>query len=158
VITIVGVSPLVIVNTKTVFAVNIFAAVAIVLLLFLLVYGNYKMFIIAKSKRENEGATPSAVVDKNGKHQILNLKNISTCYLVVWCFFICSCPHIIYSVFRLSTGAPPFDREVLLFRLWSNTFTSINSTLNCVIFFWRNSILRREGIEIIKSLRASREN
>ena len=85
--------------------------------------------------------------------RILNLKNISTCFLAVVCFFVCSCPLIVYSILRLASGMPPYDRQVLLFNLWSNTFLSINSTFNCVIFFWRNSILRHEGIKIVKSFR-----
>jgi hypothetical protein len=28
-----------------------------------------------------------------------------------------------------------------------------NSTLNCVIFFWKNAVLRREGIKVLKSLK-----
>jgi hypothetical protein len=46
----------------------------------------------------------------------------------------------------LASKTPFYDRQVLLFNLWSNTFCSLNSTFNCVIFFWRNSILRREGM------------
>jgi hypothetical protein len=30
------------------------------------------------------------------------------------------------------------DRQFLLFNLLSSTFGSLNSTFNCVIFFWRN--------------------
>jgi hypothetical protein len=45
------------------------------------------------------------------------------------------------------------ERQFLLFSLWSGTFTSLNSTFNCVIFFWRNSVLRREGIKIVNALR-----
>jgi hypothetical protein len=33
------------------------------------------------------------------------------------------------------------ERKFLLFAPWSATFMSLNSTFNCVIFFWRNSII-----------------
>ena len=153
---IVSLAPLINVNTKTVIFVNIFAAVCISLLLFLLIYSNYKMFIIAKSKCANERVTPTTAtsVDEKRKKRALNLKNFSACSLAVCCFFLCSSPQIFYSGFRLATGAPPFNRQILLFNLWAGTFASINSTLNCVIFFWRNSILRREGMKIISALRA----
>ena len=132
--------PLLYVNRKTVFAVNIFVAVSFSLLLLLLVCGNYKMFMIAKSKREEKMISPTAgtSMDGNRNSRILNFKNISTCSLAVGCFFICSCPQIMVAFFRLATV-----------NIWSNTFTSINSTLNCLIFFWRNSILRREGMKIL---------
>jgi hypothetical protein len=38
----------------------------------------------------------------------------------------------------------------MLFKLWSGTLVAMNSTFNCLIFFWRNSILRREGIKVVK--------
>ena len=148
---IVGLSPLPYFDTKTVIAVNIFTAISILSLLFLLVYGNYKMFIIAKAKRGDKRISPTSAtsVDNNKKSQILNLKNISTCSLVVVCFFVCSCPEIIFAFYRLATAADSaYDRQDWLFSIWANTFGSINSTLNCLIFFWRNSILRREGIKI----------
>jgi hypothetical protein len=78
------------------------------------------------------------------------LKTISTCSLAVACFFICFCPHIIYTALRLTSEMPLYDRQVVLFHLWIDTVASMNSTLNCLIFFWRNSILRLEGMNIVK--------
>jgi hypothetical protein len=45
------------------------------------------------------------------------------------------------------------ERQFLLFLLRSTTFISLNSTFNCVIFFWRNSILRREGMKTVNAFR-----
>jgi hypothetical protein len=45
------------------------------------------------------------------------------------------------------------DTQFSSFFLWSNTFISLNSTFNCVIFFWRNSILRREGMKTVNAFR-----
>ena len=150
-ISIVSVSSLMYFNSQTVIAVNIIIAIYMSLLLFLFVYGNCKMFTIAKSKRGDEKVAPSfaASVINNRKTRVINLRSISTCSLAVGCFFVCSCPQIIYSVLRFTSGARSYDRQVWLFNIWSNTFLSINSTLNCVIFFWRNSILRREGLKLL---------
>jgi hypothetical protein len=49
-----------------------------------------------------------------------------------------------------------YDRQVVLFNLWALTFVSTNSTFNCLIFFWKNSILRREGVKIVKHLLTAR--
>ena len=146
--------PLVYFNTNT--TINILMAVYIILILFLLIYGNYRIFTIAKSKRTDESVAPTTAAsstDERKKKRILNLKNISTCWLAVGCVFVCFCPQIINSTLRWGSETPFYDSQVLLFNLWSNTFVSINSTLNCVIFFWRNSILRREGIKIINTFR-----
>jgi hypothetical protein len=72
--------------------------------------------------------------------------------LAVACFFICYCPKIIHSALRLTSEAPLNDRGVVLFRLWSNTFVSMNWTFNCLIFFWKSSILLGEGMKIVKRL------
>jgi hypothetical protein len=86
----------------------------------------------------------------------LNFKNISTCSLAVGCFFICSLPHIIYCASRLTSKKPFYDRQVLIFSIWSVTFFSMNSTFDCLIFFWRNSILRREGMKVVKCFQLER--
>ena len=134
---------------------SILTIVIVLSLLFLFICSNYKIFIIAKSKREDERIHPIAAmsINENKKKRILSLKNISTCSLAVGCFFFCSFPRIIYSVLRLTSETPFYDRQVLLFHMWSGTFLSMNSTFNCLIFFWRNSILRREGIKIVKFFR-----
>ena len=127
------------------------------LFLLLFIYFNDKILAIVKSKRSDEKIAPAnttPVTNNYRKKQILKLKSISTCSLVVRCFFVCSCPQSIHSSFRLALGMPPYDRRVWLLNIWINTLISINSTLNCLIFFWRNSILRREGMKIINSFRA----
>ena len=150
----VGLSALLHVNQSKIIA-NVAIAVYFPLLLFLFIYSNYKIFTIAKSKRQDERVAPTTgtTVDEKRNKQFLKLKNISTCCLVVACFFFCSCPQIIASALRLSSKTSLYDRQVLLLNLWSNTFISLNSTFNCVIFFWRNSILRREGMKIVNAFR-----
>ena len=147
--------PLVYFNTRT-NIVRILIAVYFLLVLFLIIYGNYRIFTIARSKREHRRVAPTTArrsTDERRKRRILSLKNISTCSLAVGCFFVCSCPQIIYSALRSASETLYYDRQVVLFNLWSYTFLSVNSTFNCMIFFWRNSILRREGMKIINALR-----
>ena len=148
---IIGISPLVYLNLETI--VDTFACVFISSLLFLFIYSNYKIFIIAKSKRADERVAPTTAMDKNRKTRNLNLKSISTCSLAVGCFFCCFCTHIIYLVLCLASRTSLSDTQFLSFFLWSSTFISLNSTFNCVIFFWRNSILRREGMKIVNAFR-----
>ena len=148
----IGLSPAFLHFNAKMFA-NIITAVFFPLLLFVFIYSNYKMFKIAKSKRDDaSGVSPTATsTDQKRKTRILNLKSISTCSLAVGCFFVCSCPQIIYSALRLASALS--ERQFLLFFLWSATFIALNSTFNCVIFFWRNSILRREGMKIVNAFR-----
>ena len=140
---------------QTIFS-NISITVLVLVLLLLFIYLNYKIFIIAKSKQKDDRVTSASTATASGhqerKKRKINLKNISTCCLAVACFFICSSPQIIYSVLRF-TETLTNVRHGWLFSLWSNTFVAMNSTFNCLIFFWRNSILRREGMKIAKCFR-----
>jgi hypothetical protein len=38
-------------------------------------------------------------------------------------------------------------------RVWSGTVSTANSTLNCLIFFWKNGVLRREDSKVLKTLK-----
>ncbi len=151
-IIVVGLSSLYHFNMHTI--INIFVTLFLSLLLLLFICSNYKMFTIAKSKRvDRKVATTASSTDGKRQKQSLNLKNISTCSLAVGCFLLCSSPQIIYSALRLASGEPPSNTK-FLFVLWSNTLLSMNSTFNCLIFFWRNSILRQEGKRTINAWRA----
>ena len=137
---------------------NIFIAVFLTIALLIFIYMNYKMLVIAKLKRKDKRLAASKILPTyhQGKKKLkINLKNISTCSLAVGCFFSCSVPQLIYSIWRSTSWASLNDRNATLFSIWSNTFVCINSTLNCVIFFWRNSILRREGIKVLKRFRST---
>jgi hypothetical protein len=104
----------------------ILGAATVLSFLFLFIYSNYKMFKIAKSKREDERvvSTIATSVDENRKERIFNLKNNSTCSLTVGCFFVCFSPYIIYITSRLVSETPSYERQVKLFSVWSNTFIS----------------------------------
>ena len=131
----------------------------LIFILLIFIYINCKVFVIAKSKHKNKTGASSETStprQQEGNKRKINFKNISTCFLAVGCFFICSTPQLIYCIWRLTSDTSLNDRHVILFNIWSNTFVSMNSTFNCVIFFWRNSILRREGMKILKRFRSSK--
>ena len=150
-----GVSSLPYIHSTKNIIFNSFIIICILFMLFLSTYANYKIFVIARSKRVDKKVAPTTETskDENRKKRTINLKNISTCSLAVGCYFLCCCPYIIYLTLTCMTlGGSLYDRQVLIFHLWASTFISINLTLNCVIFFWRNSVLRREGMKIVKAL------
>ena len=51
-------------------------------------------------------------------------------------------------VYRIENSLTP-DSVLLAFE-WGNTLISMNSTLNCLIFFWGNRGMRKEGSKILK--------
>ena len=154
-IVIVSLSPMLYMDRKI--YLNIVVAVFFSFLLFAFIFLNYKMFILAKSKRNDARVAPAAMSPHQQRRKNrLNLKNVSTCSLAVGCFLICSFPKIIYSSLRSTSDTPRQERNIWLFGLWSNSLVAMNSTFNCLIFFWRNSILRREGIKILKRFQSAR--
>jgi hypothetical protein len=40
--------------------------------------------------------------------------------------------------------------------LWSGTIALMNCTYNCLIFYWKNKVLRTEGWKVLKSLKICR--
>ena len=129
-------------------------SISILLLLFVIVYMNYKMFLIAKSKIENQTTTTTSKMKSTNKEKTKKtkkqVKNILTSCLTVMCFGISCFPEFVYCAWRFTSEKPSDNREVLLFSLWASTIMAMNSTFNSLIFFWKNSILRRKGMKLIK--------
>ena len=111
---------------------------------------NYKLFRVArKTRRQNE-------ISSEMKRSF-SLKTISSCLLAVVCLIILFIPGFVYIVLRLTSKEKGSTMDnVLLAALWTRTTTSINSTCNCLIFYWRDKILRAEGRKFIKSIRICR--
>ena len=99
---------------------------------------NYKMFKIAMGVRRNG----------TNKQSSVNFKCASTCLWAASCFFACSVPYLFFYCFMLSST---FREEVLTsFHLWASTAVTLDSTFNCLLFFWRNKVLRIEGEKILR--------
>jgi hypothetical protein len=115
---------------------------------------NYNMFTIAKSKQANEIIVlgPQASVHARNKTHFAGFQHIhiSTCTLAVVCTFICSCAPIVYLGLRWKWETPYYGKQFSSLALWATTSVSMSSTFNCLIFFWRNTVLRREAMKIMK--------
>ena len=115
-----------------------------------MLFMNYKMFAIARKSRRNNGISPDM-------KKTFSLKNISCCLLAVACFLVLSIPVFAFGGLRITSTAKEFTLDnVILAGLWASTITSMNSTCNCLIFYWKNKILRTEGMKVIKSMKICR--
>ena len=123
-------------------------SIFISLVLFILVHMNYKMFTNAKSKNENQTTTTTNTMkstnNEKTKTRKKHVKNISACCLSVVSFFVYCFPKIVHCAWRLTSEKPSDRREVLLFSLRASTIMAMIWTFNSLIFFVKNSILRRE--------------
>jgi hypothetical protein len=85
------------------------------------------------------------------------LKNASSCLLAIACFVVLFIPRTVYIGFEMAwKETPRFSERIKLALLWGKTFASMNSTFNSVIFYWRNKILRTEGMKLIKGMKIRR--
>ena len=111
---------------------------------------NYKLFTVARKSRRNKGIPP-------GMKKSFTLKNISSCLLAVACLAVLSIPAIVYIGLRLTSKKkePTLD-YVNVAGLWLHTASSMNSTFNCLIFYWKNKTLSIEGMKVIKSMEICR--
>ena len=110
---------------------------------------NYKLFMISrKVRRDMARRRANTSLEVSTLH--VNLKNISTCLLAVGCLLLMYIPtfsFIAFSFVEKSTS------ENTVVHFWAGTLANANSTLNCLIFFWRNDVLRSEGVKAIKALK-----
>ena len=63
-----------------------------------------------------------------------------------------SIPSLVYFVLRQTSKETQFTLDdAHLAGLWAATVSTMNSTFNCLIFYWKNKTLRAEGKKVIKS-------
>ena len=113
---------------------------------------NCKLFTVARKNRRNKGISPEM-------KKPFSLKNISGSLLVVACLLVLYIPNVVYIVLRLTSK----EREntldnAALAGFWSATTAAMNSTFNCLIFFWKNKTLGAEGMKVIKSIKICRRS
>ena len=110
---------------------------------------NYKLFLVVRKSRRNKRISPDM--------KKTSLKNISSCLLAVACVVVLSIPWSVYIGLRTNS---PDTKETLdnanLAWMWAITISLMNGTFNCLIFYWKNKVLRTEGLKVLKSLKICR--
>ena len=110
-----------------------------------LLYLNFKLFKISREVRGRKATSPE-------KRTTINLNSISACLLVVVCLVVLSIASIVFIVFNIISKNIQAS-NVRLSNIWGTTFFIMNCTFNSLIFFWKNKVLRTEGIKILKTLK-----
>ena len=108
---------------------------------------NYKLFMVTRKSRRNNIVTSET-------KKSFSLKNISSCVLAVAFFVVLYTPALAYIGLKTFSNEEELTFNNLnLTGLWAATITSMNSTFNCLIFYWKSKILRTEGMKVIKSIK-----
>ena len=129
---------------------DLHALIMVIIIFPSMMFFNYKLFIIARKSRRKNGMTPDV-------KKTFCLKNTSRFFVAVVCFVVLFTPATIHVVLKMaSKETAELPDGVKLVLLWSKTSLAMNSTFNCIFFYWKNKILRAEGTELIKSIKIRR--
>ena len=128
-----------------------FIAIFFIVLFPLMLFINYKIFIVARKSRRNNGISPDI-------KKTFSWKNTSSCLLAVICFVVLYTPTLVYLGVRRNSGRSLTLDNLTVAALWAETIASMNSTCNCLIFYWKNKIIRTEGMKVIKSMKICRKS
>jgi multisubunit Na+/H+ antiporter MnhB subunit len=111
---------------------------------------NYKLFLVVRKSRKNKRISPDM-------KKTFSLKNISSCLLVVAFVVVLSIPLGVYIGLRIHSteGTHTLDNANIA-QLWAKTMSLVNCTFNCLIFYWKNKVLRTEGWKVVKSIKVCR--
>lgn len=92
-------------------------------------------------------ARRAASTNANGNElkKLQNLRMAKSCAIVVACTVICFLPFAVMGCLERNTFVTMF------MEMWSKTFALISSSLNSIVFFWRNPILRKEAKTVLKN-------
>ena len=124
--------------------------ISVVILASSMLFMNYKLFRIARKNRRKKETSPEI-------KKTFSLKNISSCLLSVACLVVLSIPVFVYIGLTITSKETVFGfDELYLLGLWAKTVASFNATFNCLIFYWKNAILRSEGMKLIKGIKICR--
>ena len=107
------------------------------------VFVNFKLLILARKMHHQRATSP-------GMRTTINLKNISTGLWVVACLILVCIPNSVTIAFSLAGKSA---KTLRMSFIWAFISATMNCTLNSLIFFWKNKVLRTEGIKILKTLK-----
>ena len=111
---------------------------------------NYKLFLVVRKSRKNKRISPEI-------KKTFSFKNVSSCLLTVACVVVLSIPMGVYIGLKISSPKTTRTLSIAyLARLWAKTIALMNGTFNCLIFYWKNKVLRTEGLKVLKSIKICR--
>ena len=81
---------------------------------------------------------------------LIEIKMAKSCFLIVLCYLMCYSPTIVVSAILRKKLSP---LALFYSRTWCLLFVILNSSLNSIIFFWRNAHLRIESKNVLKNIK-----
>ena len=108
---------------------------------------NYKLFLVVQKNRGNNRIS-------HKKKKMFSVSRISSCLLVVVCYVVELFTGLVYIGMKVNSRDTIMTLGgAYLAGIWGKTVASIYCTSNCLIFFWKNKVLRKEGWKVLKSIK-----
>lgn len=133
-------------------------------ILLLIIYINYQMLVTVRTIKRNEAkrmltmrCSADTVENLNqsaterSPNERSHPNSVSTCFMAVLCFFVCSLPVLVHNGIWFAKEDTLADKIRMPLLLWAQTFLSMNSTFNCLIFFYKTRALSCEGKKLLKT-------
>ena len=122
----------------------------IIIFTFLLTY--VAIYVVARKKISKRNEVHSNSDQESGRNLMVflrELKMAKTYVFIVSLCFLCYLPMVVlHGIGNILNDGDKTTDSLENAIAWGNTFVSLNSTLNCVIFFWGNREMRKEGSKI----------
>ena len=118
------------------------AVIFMVLFLPPMFFINYKLLRLSRKYRRSN-------VKNREKKATSTLKQITICLMAFASIIVSSIPVLTFLVYVMFVTELKWKNVA---ELWMKTILTMNSTLNCLIFFWKNTILRTEAFKIVKTI------
>ena len=129
---------------------QVHVSIICILLIPPMLFINYKLFLVVRKSRKKKRISPEL-------KKTFSLKNISSCLLAVACLVVSFIPWCVYIGLRINS---PETKNTLdnanLAGMWATIMSLMNCTFNCLIFYWKNKVLRTEGLKVLKSMKICR--
>lgn len=121
-------------------------------LLIFTVYTYSRIYFVIRKLAHSEQRPCDIEMQQQGescrKRSLLqNIKRGKSCFIAVFCFIFCWLPS---AVGPLNLHTEQWEQGA--YTAWSMTFIFLNSNFNSIIFFWNNTLLRKEAIKTVESI------
>ena len=114
-------------------------------------YTYIAIFVVARKKMLKIRNNNDQELSRNFMAFLRDLKMAKTYVLIVSLCFLCYLPTVVVSGIHNDLVHDDNTPGSVVYALdWATTLTSLNSSINCLIFFWGNRELRKEGSKILK--------
>ena len=113
-------------------------------------YAYVRIYVVIRKNRraicERDESSNEKESQKDRRRLLVEVKHAMSCFIVVVSFVFLYFPFLVSSVMK---QVVPFKAWRAYF-MWAFSLLILNSSINSAIFFWRNAVLRKEAVKVVK--------